>query len=86
MKRLVNSWIEPNILNTSIEATNLKTNTLRLPIRFYIELGNKIIKNLILEQHVYVDYINNINMTDFLDNAIRLTDMKSLQNIIFRKL
>ncbi|XP_048269183.1 uncharacterized protein LOC100652146 isoform X2 [Bombus terrestris] len=84
LKRLVNSWIEPNILNTSIEATNLKTNTLRLPVRFYIELGNKIIKNLILEQHVYVDYINNINMTDFLDNAIRLTDMKSLQNIIFR--
>ncbi|XP_050493081.1 uncharacterized protein LOC126874764 isoform X2 [Bombus huntii] len=84
LERLVNSWIEPNILNTSIEATNLKTNTLRLPVRFYIELDNKIIKNLILEQHVYVDYINNINMTDFLDNAIRLTDMKSLQNIIFR--
>ena len=81
----MNSWIEPNILNTSIEAKVLRTKTLRSPVTFYRELP-KIIRNVILEQNARVDYINNIDVTDFLDNAIRLGDMKSLQNITFREL
>lgn len=81
----MNLWAEPNILNTSIEAKVLRTNTLRSPVTFYIELP-KIIRNVVLEQNARVDYINNIDVTDFLDNAIRLDDMKSLQNITFREL
>ncbi|XP_043519107.1 uncharacterized protein LOC122533454 isoform X2 [Frieseomelitta varia] len=83
LKNLVNLWAVPNILNTSIEAKVLRTNTLRSPVTFYIELP-KIIRNVVLEQNAHVDYINNIDVIDFLDNAIRLDDMKSLQNITFR--
>ncbi|KAK1123403.1 hypothetical protein K0M31_008113 [Melipona bicolor] len=82
LKNLVNSWAEPNILNTSIEAKVLKMNTLRSPVTFYIELP-KIIRNVVLEQNAHVDYINNIDVIDFLDNVVRLDDMKSLQNITF---
>ncbi|KAK9305650.1 hypothetical protein QLX08_003423 [Tetragonisca angustula] len=83
LKNLVNLWAVPNILNTSIEAKVLRANTLRSPVTFYIELP-KIIRNVVLEQNVHVDYINNIDVINFLDNAIKLDDMKSLQNITFR--
>lgn len=85
MKKLINTWIEPNFLNTSISTINLTTNILRPPIQFYIELP-KIIKNIIFEQNVLVNNINGINFSNFLLNTIKFNDMVSVQNITFRKL
>lgn len=85
MKKLINTWIEPNFLNTSISTINLTTNILRPPIKFYIELP-KIIKNIIFEQNVLVNNINGINFSNFLLNTIKFNDMVSVQNITFRKL
>ncbi|KAG9431659.1 hypothetical protein HZU67_06304 [Apis mellifera carnica] len=83
LKKLINTWIEPNFLNTSISTINLTTNILRPPIQFYIELP-KIIKNIIFEQNVLVNNINGINFSNFLLNTIKFNDMVSVQNITFR--
>lgn len=85
LKRLVNIWIEPNFLNTSINTINLITNILRPPLQFYIEMP-KIIKNIIFQQNVLVNNINGINFSNFLLNTIKFNDMVSMQNITFRKL
>lgn len=85
MKRLINIWIEPNFLNTSINTINLITNILQSPLQFYIELP-KIIKNIIFEQNIRINNINGINFSNFLSNTIKFNDMVSVQNITFRKL
>lgn len=85
LKRLIDIWIEPNFLNTSINTLNLITNILQSPFQFYIELP-KIIKNIIFEQNIRVNNINGINFSNFLSNTIKFNDMVSVQNITFRKL
>ncbi|CAL7942383.1 unnamed protein product [Xylocopa violacea] len=82
LKKLANLWVEPNILNASIEAIELATYNLLSPVRFQ-RVVPKIIKNVILEQNATVDYINNINFIDFLVNAINIEDLISLRNITF---
>ncbi|XP_053989170.1 uncharacterized protein LOC128881831 [Hylaeus volcanicus] len=81
IKRLANLWIEPNILKSSIE-TNFVVNTLRTPVHFRTELP-KIIKNIISEKNIDVVSVNNVNLMDFLADAVKLEDMISLGNITF---
>ena len=81
--RLANSWTKPNVLKASIKATDLVIDTLRLPAQFRIELP-KVVGNIISEQNLRAGSINNINVVDFLANAIKLEDMISLGNITFR--
>nr|XP_012144737.1 PREDICTED: uncharacterized protein LOC100882154 isoform X2 [Megachile rotundata] len=82
LEKLANSWIEPNILKTPVEATELKIKVLQSPMQFYAELS-KVIRNVVSKQNTYTDSINKINLTDFLANAIKVGDIISLMNIKF---
>ncbi|XP_076629970.1 uncharacterized protein LOC143346098 [Colletes latitarsis] len=82
MERLVNLWIESNTLKSQIETMNLVVGVLQSPIQFRIEVP-KVIKNMVSEQNVYVSNVNNVNIIDFLANAVKLDDVISLGNITF---
>ncbi|XP_043261008.1 uncharacterized protein LOC122402358 [Colletes gigas] len=82
MERLVNLWTESNNLKSKIETMNLVVGVLRSPVQFRIEVP-KVIRNMVSEQNVHVGSVNNVNIIDFLANAVKLDDVISLGNITF---
>ncbi|XP_076300033.1 uncharacterized protein LOC143218620 isoform X2 [Lasioglossum baleicum] len=79
---LANSWITSNVLRGPIDATDLVVGSLRFPIQFRIDLP-KVIGDMISEKDTDIGVINNINLTNFLTDAIKLESMVSLGNITF---
>nr|XP_034184689.1 uncharacterized protein LOC117606412 [Osmia lignaria] len=82
LERFTNSWVEPNILKSSIEATDLTINVLQSSMKFYPK-WSRVIRNVVSKKNIYVGNINKINFTDFLVKAIKLEDIISLRNVTF---
>ncbi|XP_076653210.1 uncharacterized protein LOC143359262 [Halictus rubicundus] len=81
-KRLANSWTTSNILRGPIEATDLIVGSLQSPIQLRIDIP-RVIGDMISEKDTYIGVINNINLTNFLTDAIKLESIVSLGNITF---